>query len=162
MCYLSIMFDKLRDLLNGPEPQSADNREVLTAEEARVALAAIMIEAAHADGLYECSERDTIDRVLAARYGISSVEAADIRHQGERFQAEAADVVRFTRAIKQAVPHEDRVAVVEALWEVVYADGEREAHESALMRKVAGLLYVPDREVGLARRRVANRLGIEG
>lgn len=150
------MLDRLRSLLSGPEPEAPS----LSVDEARVAIAAILVEAAHADGHYEVAERDTIDRVLAQRFDLSPESAASVRREGEVLQAEAPDLVRFTRAIKDAVPHDDRYGVIEALWEVVYADGLREAHESALMRRLAGLLYVPDRDVGIARRRVAERLGV--
>ena len=48
------------------------------------------------------------------------------------------------------------------LWEVVYADGELHDYEASLLRRIAGLLYVPDRESGEARKRVLARLGVEG
>lgn len=150
------MLDRLRSLLSGP----VSAPQPLSAAEAQVAVAAILVEAANADGLYEVSEREMIDRVLARRFGLPPAAAAELRREGEALQAEAPDLVRFTRAIKDAVPHDDRYGVIEALWEVIYADGMREAHESALMRKLAGLLYVPDRDVGIARRRVAKRLGV--
>ena len=38
-------------------------------------------------------------------------------------EAEAPDTVRFTRALKEAVAHEDRAALIEALWAVALADG---------------------------------------
>jgi len=118
-------------------------------------------EAARTDGVYDPSERLRIDRVLATRYGLTAAQAAALRAQGELAQAEAVDLVRFTRAIKDAVPHAERIAVIEALWEVIYADGTREMYESALMRKLCGLLHVEDRDAGLARQRVAGRMGIE-
>ena len=152
------MLHHLRKLLEGPETAP----ERLDETDAQVAIAAILVEAARADGHYEVSERNTIDRVLARRFGIGQSAAATARQEGEALQAEASDIVRFTRAIKNSVPHDERVGVVEALWEVIYADGVREAHESALMRRLAGLLYVGDKEVGLARQRVAARLGQEG
>jgi len=45
----------------------------------------------------------------------------------------------------------------EAVWEIAYADGNRDHHESALVRRLCGLLYVPDQESGAARKRVAAR-----
>lgn len=149
------MFESLRAMLGGETPP-----EPLPDPDARVATAALLVEAARADGVYEVSERNMIDRVLARRYGIGPAEAAGIRQDGEQLQSEAVDIVRFTRAIKNAIPYEERYSVVEALWEVCYADGVRDAQENALMRKLAGLLYVPDRDVGIARRTVAERLGI--
>ena len=102
-----------------------------------------------------------IELVRAARCGRSTGEEAALRAEGEAAQAEAIDLVRFTRAVKAAVPDEERVGVIEAVWEVVYADGVREMHESALIRMLCGLLHIEDREAGLARQRVAARLGIE-
>lgn len=127
----------------------------------RIALAALLVEAAQADGIYDAEESARIARVLATRFDLTATEAAALRADGEAAQAEAIDLVRFTRAVKDAVPHDERIAVIEAVWEVVYADGVREMHESALIRKLCGLLHIEDREAGLARQRVAARLGLE-
>ena len=51
--------------------------------------------------------------------------------------------------------------MIEAVWEIAYADGTRDHDENALVRRLCGLLYVPDREAGLARQRVQRRLGID-
>ena len=68
-------------------------------------------------------------------------------------EAEAPDTVRFTRAIKDAVRYEDRIGVIEALWQVVLADGKRDASEDSLLRLSASLLGVNDRDSALARQR---------
>ncbi len=146
------LFRRLAGRTGDERPAQADER---------TALAALLVEAAHADGSYDAEESARIARVLATRYGLSAAEAAALRAEGEAAQAEALDLVRFTRVVKKAVPHAERVGVIEAVWEVVYADGVREMHESALIRKLCGLLHVEDREAGLARQRVAARLGIE-
>ena len=46
------------------------------------------------------------------------------------------------------------------LWEVVFADGKADAFEQNLIQRVAGLIFVSDRDRGLARKRVIDRLGI--
>lgn len=132
----------------------------LTPEDSREAVAALLVEVARADGDYDDDEKARIARTLATRYGLSPGEAVALRDVGEAAQAQATDLVRFTRAIKRCVPHEERVAVIEAIWEIAYADGARDDAEAALVRKLCGLLYVEDREAGLARQRVAARLGI--
>ena len=65
------------------------------------------------------------------------------------------DTVRFTRAIKDAVPYVDRTAVIEALWQIALADGARGDEEDALLRLVAKLLGVNDVDNAAARRRAA-------
>ena len=72
-------------------------------------------------------------------------------------ESEAPDTVRFTRAIKDAVPYEERSQVIESLWEIALSDGERDHEEDALIRLVAPMLGVNDRDSALARQRVSGK-----
>lgn len=150
------MLSKLKTLFQNPEAEVP-----LTKEDEREALAAILIEAAHADGEYLNSEKVRIARILGARFGLSPGEAMALRQKGEEAHGSATDIVRFTQALNKIVPHEDRIALIEAIWEVAYADGARDDAEAALVRKLCGLFYIADRDAGLARQRVAKRLGHE-
>ncbi len=123
--------------------------------DARLALTALLVRIARSDGSYDPAEIDRIDRIVAARYGLSPFEASRLRGEAEALEAEAPDTVRFTRAIKDAVPYEDRLGVVESLWQVVLADGERAQEEDALLRLVASLLGVSDVDSALSRQRAA-------
>lgn len=145
------MFADLLRRLTAPSPAR------LPDPEARLALAALLVRLARSDGDYAGSEVARIDRVLAARYRLSAHEVAALRAEAEVLEAEAPDTVRFTRAIKDAVPHEDREGVVEALWAVALADDRRDDEEDGLLRLVANLLGVNDRDSALARQR-AGRL----
>jgi uncharacterized tellurite resistance protein B-like protein len=66
--------------------------------------------------------------------------------------------VQFTRLIKAAVPYEERIGVIETLWRIAAADGVN-ADEHGLMRLVANLLGVSDRDSGLARQRALRAEG---
>ena len=81
-----------------------------------------------------------------------------MRQDAETLESEAPDTIRFTRAIKDAVAYEDRLAVIESLWQVVLADGAREDEEDALLRLVSSLLGINDRDSALARQRVSGGL----
>ncbi len=122
--------------------------------DARLALTALLVRIARADGDYAAAEIGQIDRIAAGRYGLSPFEATALRKQAETLEAEAPDTVRFTRAIKDVVAYEDRLAVVEAAWSVVLADGARAQEENALMRLIAGLLGVTDVDSARARHQV--------
>lgn len=135
--------------LSGP---SVDDRP-LDEEDARIAVAGLLVAAAHADHAYEAAEQAQIERVLALRYGIDAKAAAKLRQEGEQAERAATDMFRFTTMIKQSVPHEERTAVLEALWRVVLADGVREMHEDTLMRRVTDLLGLSDRDSAEARQR---------
>ncbi|GAB5449146.1 tellurite resistance TerB family protein [Gymnodinialimonas sp.] len=137
---------------------SAPAPEPLTPADARLALAALLVRIARSDGDYAAVEISRIDALLADRYGLLPGQAKTLRAQAEALEAQAPDTVRFTRAIKDAVDHDDRLDVVEALWHVVLADGERDEDEDALMRLVAPMLGINDRDSNLARQRVEANL----
>ena len=120
---------------------------------ARQALAALMVRIAKSDDDYAIAERERIDAVLSVLYSLPAAEASALRLQAETLEADAPDTVRFTRAIKEEVPYDERFDVVRALWQVVLADGERDHEEDALMRLLASLLGVNDRDSAIARRR---------
>lgn len=120
---------------------------------ARLALAALMVRVARTDGRYSSDERRQIDALLGATYGLSPADAAGLRDAAEALEAEASDTVRFTRALKEAVPHDDRQALVEGLWRVALADGRRDDDEEQMLRLVASLLGITDVDSALARQR---------
>lgn len=130
-----------------------ENDSLLPAEDQRVAVAALLVIAAHADHNYADVERTQIERVLADRYAMTPEAAAQLRVQGEAAEDAAVDLYRFTSLVKAGIPHEDRASVLEAMWRVVLADAEREQHEEALMRRVTDLLGLDPRESIEARRR---------
>ena len=142
------MFADLLRRLAAPAPDR------LPEPDARLALAALMVRVARSDGDYAEAEIDRIDRILMRRHGLIRADAAALRHQAEDLEAEAPDTVRFTKAIKDAVSLEDRISVIEALWSVVLADGARDEEEDTLLRLLANLLGINDRDSNLARRRV--------
>ena len=134
------------------EPSS----EPLSAEDCRLALAALMVRLARTDGDYSGTERARIEQVLRERYGLAACAAAALRVEAEAAETAAPDTVRFTRLIKAAVPYEEREAVVEALWRVALTDGIH-ADEHGFLRLAANLVGVTDVDSGLARQRAIRR-----
>ena len=145
------MFGELLRRMTAPAP------EPLSGDESHLALAALLVRIARADGHYAAPEKTRIDKLLTGRYALGPFEAAKLRQDAEVLEEEAPDTVRFTRAIKDAVPYEERAEVIEALWEIALADGERDHEEDAMMRLVAPMLGVNDRDSALARQRVERR-----
>ena len=141
------MFDKLLKSLLAPAPaQLADH-------DARMALAALLVRVARTDNMYAAEEVERIEAILMQRYGLSAFQAMDLRAQGEALEAQAPDTIRFTRALKDAVPLDDRAALVQALWSVALADGSRDGGEDQMLRLIANLLGLTDVDSGLARQR---------
>ncbi len=145
------MFDSLFKRLRAPDPAP----DPLEANDARLALAALLVRLARTDQDYADSEKALIDRILTERYGISAAEATTLRHGAEEVEAAASDTVHFTRLIKAAIPYEDRFALVVDLWRLVLADGVRDHAENQFLRLVVRLVGVNDVDSGLARQQAA-------
>lgn len=126
----------------------------LPEEDARSAIAAVLVMAARADGGYEADEQAMVDEVLATRYGLNVAETLELRKQGEEAETESIDIYQFTKAIRMTIPIEDRIAIVEGLWRVVLADGERDPLEDTLMRQLVDRLGLSPMDSALARQKV--------
>ncbi|MDD9723454.1 TerB family tellurite resistance protein [Sulfitobacter sp. PR48] len=145
------MFADFIKRLTQPDPAP------LADTDARLALTALLVRVARSDNDYDAGEMRRIEEIARDRYGLTPEQAAALRAEAEELEAQAPDTVRFTRAIKEAVPYENRLGVIEALWKVVLADGTRADEEDALLRLVASLLGVEDKDSAMARQRVAAR-----
>jgi uncharacterized tellurite resistance protein B-like protein len=143
------MFADFLSKLIQPEPEALDDAD------ARVALTALLVRLARSDGHYSAEEITRIETIAARRFGLDDTAARALRGDAEQLEQEAPDTVRFTRAIKDAVPYDDRITVIEALWQVALADDERDAEEDSLIRLAANLLGINDRDSAKARQRVA-------
>ena len=142
------MFADFLNRLTAPAPAP------LAETDARLALTALLVRVARSDNDYSAAERARIQTIIAARYGLDDAGRDDLLERAETLETEAPDTVRFTRAIKDCVAYEDRLAVIEALWQVVLADGARAKEEDALLRLVANLLGITDMDSAQARKRV--------
>jgi len=151
------MLQRVGELLGlGPRPKASATND------ARLAAAALLVEAAMADGIEAPVEIAVIGRLVRDRFGLDAETARAVVDAGRVNAHGSADLVRHTRALKQALEPEDRVEILMALWQVVLADDTLDGYEDALVRQVAGLLHVSDRDRALARRRAERRLAEGG
>jgi uncharacterized tellurite resistance protein B-like protein len=150
------MLDRLHRLLTGRPPQAQGAAHSF--EERQLAAAALMVEAATMDDSFDAAERERIAALVQERFALSPEEARDLVTEAERAASASVEWHGFTRAIKEGFDQAERVELIEMLWEVAYADGELHDYEASLLRRVAGLLYVSDRDSGEARQRVLARL----
>jgi len=127
-------------------------------DELHIAAAAMLIEAAMMDGEVDERERSRIATLIEHQFGLSPDAVQTIIEEGDKRISDSADIYSFLRVLIRHFDHEERVRLLEMLWEVAYADGELHDHEANLVRRVAGMLGVPDREAGEARQRVLERL----
>lgn len=150
------MLKRLKSLL-GPEPEKSGLNLPEGVDPERFALAGLLAEVAMADGTMDDAEQELAIDLMVRQFAMPRAGAGQLIAIA-RDQCRAGDVLfRFTTMAKENWPHEERTALIEMLWEVVYADGREDDFEAGLMRRLGGLLHVPDRERGAARKRVLAR-----
>jgi uncharacterized tellurite resistance protein B-like protein len=153
------MIDRIRQFFveRGAKPGAAGGRH--TINELHLAAAALLVEAASIDQDFDETERGRILAFAEDRLGLTGDEAETLLTAAETAAGQATQLHGFTSQIRNRFSYEERLQLVETLWEVVYADGRADEYESQLMRRIGGLIYVTDRDRGLARKRVLARIG---
>ena len=152
------MFQRLTDLFRNATGPANTGTEAF--DETQRAAAALMVEAARMDNEFDAQEREVIARLLGRRFELAPERTEALIADAEAVVDDNAELYRLTRTLKDAFEHDDRVALMQMLWEVAYADGELHSFEANMMRRLAGLIYVSDRESGEARKRARARLGL--
>src|SRR5580704_11796020 len=102
------------------------------------ALAVLLIEVARSDDRVEDREERMIERVLARRFGLQRTEVISLIKAAEEGALQATDLFHFTQIAVDKFSEEERIGLIEMLWEVAYSDGAVTGDEDTLIRRVAG------------------------
>ncbi len=153
------MFDRIAGFFQ----RLGDSRSgegALTADDVRVAAAALMYHVVDADGERREEERQKLVQAIAGTYGLKGSELAEVLTAGEEANSDAVDLYAFTRVILRDLDEAARLEFIELMWEVVYADGILHELEDNTVWRVAELIGVSNRDRVLLRRKVASSRGV--
>lgn len=139
------MFNALKTFLADlrSEPETVRHFE---AGDRRLAEAALMFHVVAADGVVDEAERAQMATILSSHFDLSSKETKLLIEDAHLADMEAIDLYGFTSVLKQNLGEEERVTIVEHMWEMVYADGVVHELEDNIVWRVAELLGVSQRE----------------
>jgi uncharacterized tellurite resistance protein B-like protein len=143
------MFTALMRLLDSPTAPPA--------QDLRLSVAVLLLEAARQDDTFDARERATIEALLTGRFGLSQAECAALMTAAEARAGQLTQLHGHTSTVAQAMSPGERIQLIEMLWDVAYADGVLDPEEDLLIRRIAGLIYVSDRDRVLARQRALAR-----
>jgi len=120
----------------------------------RLAAAAMLVHAAAIDGEMSPSERDKLHAVIKQRFALDDATTDELITKATAAEHEAVDLYHFTHQLNRALDDDGRAKIVEMMWEIVYADGQRDELEDNLIWRAADLLGVSANERIALRRRV--------
>ncbi len=119
----------------------------------RVATAALLFEMMRVDRVVAEAEQQAVLDLLRRRFALTEEETSSLADLAAREAQESTGDYAFTSIINKGFSAEQKVHLIEMMWQIAYIDGHLDAHENHLMRKIADLLHVGHGDYALAKRR---------
>ncbi|MCB1907259.1 MAG: TerB family tellurite resistance protein [Rhodocyclaceae bacterium] len=146
------MLDAIRDFfrnsLAAPQADPGNDDRRL-----QLATAALMLEMSRVDGEVAEAEERAMRNALELRFGLSGEQVGELLALAEAEARESSGDHAFTSLINKGFSAEEKVRVIEFMWQIAYADGHVDAHENHFMRKLADLLYISRADYAAAKKR---------
>ncbi len=149
---LKDLFDSLVAPQAAATPQQEEHR-------LQLATAVLLVEVMRADTETSAAERQAVIAALKTKFALADDELARLVELAEHTARTATDFHAFTSALNTQLDEGRKLRVIEAMWQVAYADGRLAAHEHHVLWRVADLLHVPQGALHLARQRVRDETG---
>ncbi|MDW6022116.1 TerB family tellurite resistance protein [Mesorhizobium sp. BAC0120] len=147
------MLDRLISFLKNL-PEAGSSRRLPSAEDPRVAAAALMFHVVNADGVLQDVEKAKLRSVLSEAYSVTGGELDALIAAGEEADREAIDLYAFTRVLKRHLDADQRLQFIGLLWTMAYADGRADELEDNTVWRIAELIGVDSRDRIAARQHI--------
>ncbi|MDJ0667374.1 MAG: TerB family tellurite resistance protein [Desulfobacterales bacterium] len=148
------MLDIVKRFLRPSEERPADRRSGNAGRDLQLAVCALFVEMARIDESFTAEEMKMVIGVLEDRYGLSAEDAQALIAAAEAELQESVDYWQFARLINENYTMDEKVAIIEMLWRIVYLDGNLDKHEDYLMHKLAKLLRLHHQQLIAAKKKV--------
>jgi uncharacterized tellurite resistance protein B-like protein len=140
-----------------PKPEEEDGLPA----DLRLAACALLLELAYADDQFTEAERVHLEGAIRRQFGLDENQAVELIALAEKQRADAVDLWTFTNLVAEHYSLGQKMVLAEAMWGLVYSDGELASREDYLMRKISGLLRLEPGYLAEARKRVEEHQGAE-
>jgi len=128
--------------------RKSQNKDRSTEEETLVKIASLLIHAAKIDDHY--SEKEKLIIINFLKSIDPKIDSKNLMKKAENQEENSNQILKYTQEIKKNTL-EFRKEIIKILWEIILSDNKSDIYENTLMRRIAGLLYVPDKLVGEAK-----------
>lgn len=119
--------------------------------------ATLLIEVSKADFDQDDVELNHISQLLKSHFSLSQTEVSTLISLAQQHSDKVTSLQHLTRELNETLTQQDKITIIEMMWQVVYADGEKDHYEEYLMRQVADLLYVSHEHFIKARFKAENK-----
>ncbi len=147
------MFGKLRDLIQNKTKGPQDDHDRFM-----VAACVLFLEVAGADETISEGERAAVERILKDRFNLNGPAVTELALAAARKRDQATDLFQFSQVLNKGLAEDEKIKIVEALWEIVYADNVVDENEEYLLRRFSALLDLNHSKMIAAKLKVRDRL----
>ena len=119
-------------------------------------VASLLIHIAKIDQVYTDKEKEIIEKTIV-ELGAEKENLENIIKNAEKNENDSNQILDFTKEVKN-MNELDKEKIIEALWTVVYSDGNSDMYEESLMRRLTGLLYLDKKKVGDIKEKIKEKL----
>src|SRR5262245_38517277 len=116
-----VMLDVLRDFVRRLGAHSTEVH--FSADDSRLAVAALLVHSMTIDGVTREVERAKVEELLSRKFGVSGPDLDLLVKDATEAENDAVDLYRFTSVLKRQMSEDERIGVIENLWEIAFADG---------------------------------------
>jgi len=134
------MLDMVTRFFSKTSANNSNTAEQNTVHDLCVATCALFVEMARIDGTFSQAELETILSILKEKYGLSGEHADALIEEADKERDQSVDLWQFARLINENYSTDEKIEIVETLWQIVYVDGKMDQYEHYLMNKLKNLL----------------------
>lgn len=136
------MLRALKDIFDNFASQGNEQSSAQLDHALQLASAVLLVEVMRADSSMDAAERKTVVLALQNQFTLNEMELEQLVVLAQTQAKVIYDYQRFTGLLNDHFSQDRKIALVESMWKVAYADRELDAHEHHVISKVAGLLHV--------------------
>ena len=112
-------------------------------KESVIGISALLVHAANIDEIYSDHEKDLV-RDFIKSY-LNDEDPNEVLKEAEKIESNSNQLLNYTNIIKQNTL-DIKKDIIEHLWKVIISDNSIDQYEANLMRRICGLIYLPDKE----------------
>jgi uncharacterized tellurite resistance protein B-like protein len=139
---------------------SPDHPEEVSEHSLQLATTALLVEMMKADTAVSDAERRAVVKTIQSQFHLNDEETDELLQVAEEKIRKATGYFEFTSLINKGFSYEQKVKVIEHLWEIAFADSHLDKYEEHMVRKIAGLIYVEHKDFINAKLRVKKKLAL--
>jgi len=150
------VLDSLKRFFSRPAAGGAKDKGGDTQHDVRIATCALFLEMARIDEKFTAEELETVLSLMREKYGLSRENADALVAEADKELADSVDLWQFARLINANYSVDEKIEIIELLWQMVYVDGKMDAYEHYLMSKLKNLLRLSHDQLIAAKLKVLN------